>query len=180
MLPVNSRFSYKQVIDPAAITCTYGCGAVETEHQAFHTCNQVFPTWQFHAAAWRWFGVRFDWATITNIDAFSVNPGYADNKPALFKLWSLLTASILHTVWTQHNAIKYDGKRPWPRRVWEEITFIGWMASVRRWLRLQDPTDELRIAVLAQLAILKRQRPYNILWLKNPNCLTFDFTVRLP
>ncbi len=180
MLPVNSRFSYKQVIDPAAITCTYGCGAVETEHHAFHTCNEVFPTWQFHAGAWRRFGVRFDWATITNIDAFTVNPAYGANKAALFKLWSLLTASILHTVWTQHNAIKYDCKHPWPRRVWEETTFIGWMASVRRWLRLQDPIDELRIDVLAQLAILKRQRPYRALWLKYPNCLALDLSVQLP
>ena len=87
---------------------------------------------------------------------------------------------VRRTVWTQHNAIKYDGKRLWPRRVWEETTFIGWMASVRRWLRLQDPTDVLRIDVLAQLAILKRQRPYNILWLKYPNCLTLDLSVRLP
>ncbi|RHY37861.1 hypothetical protein DYB38_006892 [Aphanomyces astaci] len=180
MLPVNSRFAYKQLTDPEAITCVYGCGNVETEHHAFHTCNEVFPTWQFHARAWRWFGVHFDWATISNIDSFNVSPTCAANKPALFKLWTLLTASVLHTIWTQHNAIKYDGKTPWPQRVWEETTFIGWMAAVRRWLRLQDPTDALRINVLAQLAKLKRQRPYNTLWLKYPNCLILEFSAPTP
>ncbi|RLO12993.1 hypothetical protein DYB28_010384, partial [Aphanomyces astaci] len=79
-----------------------------------------------------------------------------------------------------HNAIKYDGKTPWPQRVWEETTFIGWMAAVRRWLRLQDPTDALRINVLAQLAKLKRQRPYNTLWLKYPNCLILEFSAPTP
>ncbi|RHZ31983.1 hypothetical protein DYB31_012625 [Aphanomyces astaci] len=79
-----------------------------------------------------------------------------------------------------HNAIKYDGKTPWPQRVWEETTFIGWMAAVRRWLRLQDPTDALRINVLTQLAKLKRQRPYNTLWLKYPNCLILEFSAPTP
>ena len=47
MLPVNCRFSYLQIERPDAICCANGCGSVETEHHAFHTCTSIYPIWSF-------------------------------------------------------------------------------------------------------------------------------------
>ena len=171
MLPVNSRFYYLQPTQTTAVCCAYGCGAIETEHHAFHQCHHVYPVWLFHAKAWRCYGVNFSWSTISNLDLFYVNQRGAPMKDAVFLIWSLLTASTLYTIWTQHNAVQYDNKNPLPSTAWEELTFLGWTASLRRWLRLQDPDSCDRVAVLDVLGILKSQPNYRVLWTKYPRCL---------
>ena len=61
--------------------------------------------------------------------------------------------------------MQYDDKDPLPSDVWEELTFLGWTTSLRRWLRLQDPDR------LAVLGLLKLQPNYRALWTKYPRYL---------
>lgn len=175
MLPVNSRFYYMQPAQSDAVCCVYDdCDAVETQHHAFHTCGHVYPLWTFHATAWRCYGVPFDWAAITNFDRFQVNARGAPHKDALFVLWSLLCASNLYSVWTQHNAIKYDDKSPLPCAAWQELSFISWTASIRRWLRQHDPDDPERLAMLTVLRTLLQQQGYRALWAKYPSSVVLQ------
>ena len=51
MLPVNSRFYYLQPSQPTAVCCAYGCGAVETEHHAFHTSTPCGCSMLEHGSA---------------------------------------------------------------------------------------------------------------------------------
>jgi hypothetical protein len=171
MLPVNCRFAYLQVEQPAAICCAYGCGQVETQHHALYACPQVHPVWAFHRGAWSRFGVSFSWSTITDLDLFSVNDQSAHSKDALRILWTLLTASTLYLIWTEHNKVQYDDATPLPTLVWNELSFLSWMTSVRRWLRLQHPDCPVRSSAVDVLHTLRRQANYRPLWAKHPNSL---------
>ncbi|KAF0708723.1 hypothetical protein AaE_013111 [Aphanomyces astaci] len=171
MLPVNSRFAYLQSTRPDAICCAYGCGAVETQSHAFYSCPHVHPIWTFHTASWSYFGVNFSWDSISDLDNFTVSPRSVPRKDALRILWSLLTATTVHLIWTQHNLIQYEHHTPLPPDAWHQLTFIGWMTSVRRWLRLQLPDCPLRTTVLQVLYSLRGRPNYRVLWAKYPHCL---------
>ncbi|KAF0702722.1 hypothetical protein As57867_007729, partial [Aphanomyces stellatus] len=162
------RFAYLQVERPDAILCAYGCGQVETQHHAFHACAHVSPVWAFHRNAWSRFGVSFGWSTISDLDRFSVNVHGDRHKDALKTLWALLTASTLHLIWSERNKAQFEDAAVLPRRVWLELSFLGWMTSVRRWLRLQDPACPTRASALDVLAQLRVQAPYRPLWAKHP------------
>jgi hypothetical protein len=175
MLPVNSRFYYMQPQQPTAVCCVYqDCGAVETLHHAFHTCGRIHPLWSFHASAWRCYGINFAWASIVDLDRFQVNSSSGPYKEALFALWSLLCASTLHSIWTYHNATKYDAKSSPPTEAWIELTFVNWMASIRRWLRLRDNDDPDRVTALQVLQVLLRRQGYQALWAKYPFSLSLS------
>ncbi|KAF0705487.1 hypothetical protein AaE_014494 [Aphanomyces astaci] len=175
MLPVNSRLYYLQPQQPDVICCVYGdCDAVENYLHAFHTCHHVHPLWRFHATAWRCFGVSFDWSTLTNIDRFQVNDRSKPLKGSLLVLWSLLCASNLHDIWTTHNAAKFEEKSPPPPAVWQELSFMRWHASIRRWLRLQDTDDPRRVEVVSALKTLHRQPSYRALASKYPSILVLQ------
>ncbi|KAF0708783.1 Aste57867_6215 [Aphanomyces stellatus] len=149
MLPVNCHFAYFQVDRPHEICCAYGCGHVETQHHALHTCFHISPVWTFHRDAWSRFGVTFLWSTILDVNLFSVNE-YGDRlKAALKTLWTLLMAAVLHLIWTEHNKA----------------------TSVRRWVRLQDPDCPVRSSALEVMATLRVQGGYRALWAKYPNSL---------
>ncbi|ETV69955.1 hypothetical protein H257_14542 [Aphanomyces astaci] len=171
MLPVNSRFFYLQTTRPDAIYCTYGCGIIETQSHTFHSCHRVHPVWLFHASAWRRFGVTFSCESIFDVDSFAVNPCSVPRKDAIQLLWTHLVATILHLIWTQHNLIQYEDQPPLPPDAWHQLTFIGWMTSVRRWLRLQLPHCPLRTTVLQVLYSLRGHPNYRVLWVKYPHCL---------
>ncbi|KAF0712012.1 Aste57867_4939 [Aphanomyces stellatus] len=102
---------------------------------------------------------------------FSVNANGDRLKDALKTLWTLLTAATLHLIWTQHNLVQYEDAGALPPRAWTELSFLGWMASVRRWLRLQDPDCPVRSSALNVLATLRVQGGYRALWTKYPNSL---------
>ncbi|RHY88949.1 hypothetical protein DYB35_009494 [Aphanomyces astaci] len=171
MLPVNCRFAYLQVERPDAICCTYGCGQVETQHHAFHACPQIHPVWSFHRDAWRPFGAPFTWSTISDLDLFTVNSRGDRHKDAVKTLWILLTASTLNLIWTQHNKVQYEDANPLPLPQWFELSFLGWMTSVRRWLRLQDHDCPIRTSALYVLHTLRGQANYRRLWEQHPNSL---------
>ncbi|KAF0688865.1 Aste57867_19588 [Aphanomyces stellatus] len=171
MLPVNCRFAYLQVERPDAICCTYGCVQVETQRHAFHECATISPVWTFHQDAWSRFGVSFSWLGISDLDRFSVNANGDRLKDALKTLWTLLTAATLHLIWTQHNLVQYEDAGALPPRAWTELSFLGWRASVRRWLRLQDPDCPVRSSALDVLATLRVQGGYRALWTKYPTSL---------
>ncbi|RHY60109.1 hypothetical protein DYB30_005852 [Aphanomyces astaci] len=171
MLPVNCRFAYLQVERPDVICCAYGCGGVETQHHAFHACPQIHPVWTFHRDAWRCYGVTFSWSTISDLDLFTVNARGHHHQDALKTLWILLIASTLHLIWTEHNKVQYEAATPLPPPAWNELSFLGWKMSVRRWLRLQDPDCPLRSSVLEVLRTLRVQAPYRPLWTKYPYTL---------
>ncbi|KAF0711993.1 hypothetical protein As57867_004932, partial [Aphanomyces stellatus] len=156
---------------PDAICCTYGCVQVETQRHAFHECATISPVWTFHQDAWSRFGVSFSWLAISDLDRFSVNANGDRLKDALKTLWTLLTAATLHLIWTQHNLVQYEDAGALPPRAWTELSFLGWMASVRRWLRLQDPDCPVRSSALDVLATLRVQGGYRALWTKYPNSL---------
>ncbi|RHZ02816.1 hypothetical protein DYB31_007342 [Aphanomyces astaci] len=163
MLPVNCRFAHLQLERPDAICCAYGCGAVETQYHAFHACPHIHPVWSFHRDAWRRYGVSFAWSTI--------NASGDRHKDALQTLWILLTASTLHLIWTEHNKVQYESATPLPSAAWNELSFLGWTMSVRRWLRLQDPDCPLRSSVLHVLHTLRAPANYRPLWAKYPYSL---------
>ncbi|OQR84340.1 hypothetical protein ACHHYP_13514 [Achlya hypogyna] len=171
MLPVNSRFAYLQVTDPNAVCCAYGCGAVETELHALHACATVQPMWLLHAQAWGVYGVSFDWARITQLDVFPTNTRGHRDKDAIRLLWQLLVGSALHLIWTQHNAVFYNNQGVLPPAAWEELSFLHWMASVRRWLRLQPSDCPHRASAVRVLNVLRWQRAYRPLWSKHPSCM---------
>jgi hypothetical protein len=171
MLPVNCRLVYLQVDRPDVICCAYGCGAVETQRHAFHDCPNIHPVWSFHREAWRRYGVTFSWSTISDLDHFAVSATYDHLKNALKILWVLLTASTIHIIWTEHNKVQHDGATPLPPSTWNELSFLGWTMSVRRWLRLQDPDCPLRSSVLHVLRTLRTSAPYQPLWAKYPHSL---------
>ncbi|RLO10915.1 hypothetical protein DYB28_012980 [Aphanomyces astaci] len=171
MLPVNCRFAYLQVERPDAICCTYGCGQVETQHHAFHACPRIHPVWSFHRDAWRPFGAPFTWSTISDLDLFTVNSRGDRHKDAVKTLWILLTASTLNLIWTQHNKVQYEDANPLPLPQWFELSFLGWMTSVRRWLRLQDHDCAIRTSALYVLHTLRDQANYRRLWEQHPNTL---------
>ncbi|KAF0717289.1 Aste57867_2386 [Aphanomyces stellatus] len=168
ILLVNCRFAYLQVERPDAICCTYGCVQVESQRHAFHECATIITVWTFHQDAWSRFGVSFSWLAISDFDRFSVNANGDRLKDALKTLWTLLTAATLHFIWTQHNLVQYDDAGALPRRAWTELSFLGWMASVRRWLRLQDPNYPIRSSALD---VLRVQGGYHALWTKYHNSL---------
>ncbi|RLO09020.1 hypothetical protein DYB28_012513, partial [Aphanomyces astaci] len=97
--------------------------------------------------------------TSTLYGRFTGTPGDAmggdRHKDALQTLWILLTASTLHLIWTEHNKVQYEDKTPLPPTAWNELSFLGWTMSVRRWLRLQDPDCPLRSSVLHVLHTLR-------------------------
>ena len=170
MLPVNSRFAYLQVTQPNAVCCAYNCGAVETELHALHACPTVHPLWLFHGRAWGVYGVSFDWSNITQLDSFQANPRDPHDKEPLQLLWQLLVGATLYLIWTQHNAVYYHNQGVLPPSAWEELSFLHWMASVRRWLRLQPSDCPHRASVLRVLDVLRWQRAYRPLWTKYPSC----------
>ncbi|OQR83403.1 hypothetical protein ACHHYP_14755 [Achlya hypogyna] len=171
MLPVNCRFSYLQAQDPSAVCCTYGCGAVETQYHALRACARVQALWAFHAGAWANFGVDFGWSRITQLDHFPVNTRGLPHIEALQTLWLLLVGATLHFVWRDHNAVQYEALEPPPVHAWQETSFLAWTASIRRWLRLQDPDCPVRAGALRVLGVLRWQRAYRPLWAKYPSCL---------
>jgi exonuclease III len=171
MIPVNCRFAHLQVERPDAICCAYGCGAVETQHHAFHACPQIYSVWSFHRAAWQRYGVSFAWSTMADLDLFTVNERGGHLKDAIKTLWILLTASTLHLIWTKHNKVQYEDATPLPSYAWNELSFVGWTMSVRRWLRLQDPDCPLRSSVLRVLHALRSSANYRPLWIKYPYSL---------
>ncbi|OQR88776.1 hypothetical protein THRCLA_10110, partial [Thraustotheca clavata] len=166
MLPVNSRFGYLQASQPNAICCAYGCDEVETQLHAFYACPNAF-----HGAAWECFGVDFSWSSISDLEMFMTNHYGPQHYEALYTLWSLLCSSMLHSIWTQHNFVQYEKRRPIPTHVWVELSFQGWTMSIRRWLRLHDPSSPARLDALNVLKILQNQTNYRSMWERYPYCL---------
>ncbi|OQR83106.1 hypothetical protein ACHHYP_15095, partial [Achlya hypogyna] len=160
MLPVNARYKYRPDVDPAVLQCSHGCSADETIEHALHACPKASALWTLHQTAWSCFGVGFSWFCITNIDGFTTNSRGAPHKSALFKLWVMLTGVSLHLLWTQRNHAKHRNRAMPPAHVILDVSFVTWLRSVRRWMRLQDPDDAELTAVQAALAMLLRQTNY--------------------
>ena len=169
MLPVNSRFYFLQPSFPDAVCCVYqDCSAVETLHHAFHECHHVHHLWQLQERAWDCYGVKFDWTVVSNIDRFQTNASGTHLKEALFVLWTLLCASILHSIWIQRNRIKFDKTAPLPRYVWQQTVFIIWTASIRRWLRIPRVDEMEHQNINTILARLMDQPVYREMTTKYP------------
>ncbi|KAF0700476.1 Aste57867_9005 [Aphanomyces stellatus] len=137
---------------------------------------------RLHRCRPRWcrFGVTFSWSTISDVDLFSVNE-YGDRlKAALKTLWALLTAAVLHLNWTEHNKVQYDGASALSCHVWNELSFLSWTASVRQWLRLQDPDCPVRSSAFEVMATQRVQGGYRALWAKYPNSLLLAPTAADP
>ncbi|RHY84713.1 hypothetical protein DYB26_016136 [Aphanomyces astaci] len=81
------------------------------------------------------------------------------------------SASTLNLIWTQHNKVQYEDASPLPLPQWFELSFLGWMTSVRLWLRLQDHGSPIRISALYVLHTLRGQANYRRLWEQHPNSL---------
>ncbi|KAF0707051.1 hypothetical protein AaE_013793, partial [Aphanomyces astaci] len=79
MLPVNYSLFFLQDTHPNIMECSYpGC---------------VAPVWAWHSAPWRQFGLSFTWTTISDLDLVVI----------LRKLWALLVAVTLHSLWRHRN-----------------------------------------------------------------------------
>jgi hypothetical protein len=177
MLPVNSKFMYRQTAEPAAILCAHGCADVETQSHALFDCPKVFPLWETHRSAWRSIGARFSWQNLINIDKFSTHHYYARHKETLFQLWTMVTGVCIHLVWHHHNHVQYQGRTIPPPAALFEVSFLVWTATIRSWRRRLGPADS-QADLTAALDLLLRQPHYRELRAKYPRCLdlqpTFD------
>ncbi|KAH9117590.1 hypothetical protein LEN26_012577 [Aphanomyces euteiches] len=176
MIPVNSRFAYRQQTDPDSILCSHSCGEVETEEHAFSTCHKVDPLWHSHTSQWHPYRVNFTWANILNFDSFPVNLAGRPHKDDLHRLWFMLVGVCLHLVWKRHNLALHQSKPIPPPHVMFELSFLLWMATVRRWLRQRDPDDPERASTTAALRVLLRQPLYASLLAKHPRSLELEST----
>jgi len=174
MLPVNARYSYLRDTDPGMVWCSHGCASDETIQHVLHGCVKTAPLWALHTAAWQCFGVGFGWFHLSNLDRFSVNGRGAPHKTALFQLWVMLSGVALHLLWMRRNDAKHRSQSMPPAHVLLDITFVTWMTTVRRWMRLQDLDDPVLSSTRAALAILLRQPHYHDLSDKYPRCLELD------
>ncbi|OQS05017.1 hypothetical protein THRCLA_20734 [Thraustotheca clavata] len=150
---------------------TYGCGAVETHQHAFHDCPRICTLWDFHSTALDCFGVDFNWSSISDLEVFMTNRLGSHHYDALYILWSLLVASLLHSIWVQHNFVQYEHRSPLSARTWTEHSFHAWTMSIGRWHRLQDPSCADRFGALDALRILQNQPNCRDLWTRYPHCL---------
>jgi len=176
MLPVNARYKHRPDVEPALIRCPHGCDHDETIEHTLHACPKVTALWQLHQAAWSCFAVGFGWHCIMNTDGFATNGRGTPLTAALHKLWVMLTGVCLHLTWTQRNHAKHRDHPMPPAHVLLDVSFSTWMATVRRWMRLQDPDDAELAVVKAAMAILLRQNHYRDLHAKYPRCLALDTT----
>ncbi|OQR82120.1 hypothetical protein ACHHYP_16377 [Achlya hypogyna] len=155
------------------LCCTYNCGAVETENHALHACSVIQPLWHLHACTWGVYGVSFEWYTLTQLDTFPTNARARNDKVAVQLLWHLLVGATLHLILAQDNSVYYDNHSIPPPATWAELSILYWMASVRRWLRLQPTDYPLRASALCVHTVLSWQRAYIPLWAKHPICPRF-------
>ena len=178
MIPVNSRFAFRQQNDPNSILCSHSCGEIETEEHTFSSCRKVEPLWRSHNTAWHSYRVKFAWDNILNFDSFQVNPTGLPYKDDLHRLWFMLVGVCLHLVWRHHNLALHQSKQMPPPHVMLELSFLLWMATVRRWLRQREPDDPERSSTTEALRVLLRQPLYANLLAKHPRSLelasTFD------
>ena len=175
MLPVNARYSYKRDTEPWSLECQHdGCTAVETQEHALHACTKVAPLWALHQVAWQVVGVTFAWSSILDLDHFCVGHRGRRYKDALFQVWVMLVGATLHTVWMQRNHTKHRHRAMPPTHVMGELTFLLWLSSVRRWMRLQAPDDPVVSDLKRALALLLHEHPYNALRAKHPRCLDLE------
>ncbi|OQR84050.1 hypothetical protein THRCLA_23100 [Thraustotheca clavata] len=94
MLPVNARFGYLQTTLRLS-----AADAVETQNYAFQDCPRIRALWDFHSTAWDCFGVDFNWSSISDLEMFMTNQLGSHHYDTLYILWSLLIASLLHSIW---------------------------------------------------------------------------------
>jgi hypothetical protein len=179
MLPVNSRFPFRQQYDPDSMLCVHRCGDIDTMEHALHSCTHITHLWSDHADAWSPTGVSFSWFSLTNLDKFTVNSPVSQYSDTLFQLWVMLTGVSIHVIWTHHNMLQYQQRAMPPRTVLLELTFVTWMATVRRNMRLMDTDDVRRIEMEFVLRnLLLNQSHYRHLSHKYKKCLdlraTFD------
>ncbi|RHY90070.1 hypothetical protein DYB35_002205 [Aphanomyces astaci] len=113
MLPVNYSLFFLQDTHPNIVECSYpGCTAVETMRHVLVECSCVAPVWAWHSAPWRQFGLSFTWTTISDLDLVVVLPQWQHSFDILRKLWALLVAVTLHSLWRHRNNTRFESKPP--------------------------------------------------------------------
>lgn len=179
MLPVNDRFPHRLQHDPDSMLCVYRCGAIDTLQHALHGCERIADLWSDHAAAWSTTGATFSWFAITNVDSFQATNVSCQRAKAIYQLWVMLVGVVLSSIWTHHNLVLHQQKQLPPRHALFELTFVLWMATVRRNLRHLDRDDPLHSDMLYVLHNqLLTSRGYRPLSTKHKRCTelraTFD------
>jgi len=174
MLPVHARYHYMRDHHPEIVLCSHGCGGEETIAHTLRDCAKVAPLWELHEAAWRGIGTDFNWALLANIDDVRFRGHGALFTAALLQLWIMLAGVTLHLMWQRRNYVKHRAQKMPPPHVLLDTTFVAWMTTVRRWMRLQEPDDPALAAMRAALALLFRQVHYRDLRIKYPRCLELD------
>ncbi|CAK4608758.1 unnamed protein product [Aphanomyces euteiches] len=175
MIPVNGRFAFRQQQDSISINCTHHCDAVETEEHAFHTCHKIHPMWAAHTRAWHHFNGSFEWHSLLRPDTVKFNERAGEFTETLHQLWTMLSGVCLHLIWRHHNLTLHQHKSVPPNHVLFELSFLLWMATTRRWLRLIEDDDEKQ-STLAALQILLAQPLYSDLLAKHPRSLELETT----
>ncbi|ETV97412.1 hypothetical protein H310_09742 [Aphanomyces invadans] len=174
MLPVQSRFPFLQDTQPRIMECTYRpCHLIETERHAFRDCPCVRGIWTFHETVWRVVGVTFTWECIESLSftTFVVDERHAAVKDHLFHLWVMLTAVILHMVWTHRNKARFETYREPPRHAWQEQSTLTWATSVRRHLRLLHDDIVRRDALIQLMHELLEHPLYRSIHQQHPTLL---------
>ncbi|RHY15136.1 hypothetical protein DYB25_000083 [Aphanomyces astaci] len=168
MLPVNARLPFTQHIEPDVIFCSHGCSAVETELHAFYTCPKIEPLWAWLDTSWRPLGAAVRWTTVTDLSQFQVHARHIRHRDELHQLWVISVAVTVHTIWTRRNAAKFDRRRLPPPQVLTETTYVLWLATIRRQLRLLEDDSPEHRHLLEATQLLLRQRGYRALSTKHP------------
>lgn len=175
MIPVNGRFAFRQHIIPNATDCSHRCGDVETEEHAFHTCSKIQPLWSTHTRAWHHYNGSFEWRHLLHPNSIKFNDNAKNSADILHQLWIMLSGVCLHLIWRHHNLTLHQHKPIPPNHVLFELSFLLWMATTRRWLRLLDDAD-VKQATLAALQAILAQPLYSDLMAKYPRSLELETT----
>ncbi|KAG9400140.1 hypothetical protein AC1031_011045 [Aphanomyces cochlioides] len=114
--------------------------------------------------------------TYKPVAPLSINLAGRPYKDDLYRLWFMLVGVCLHLVWKRHNLALHQSKPIPPPHVMFELSFVLWIATVRRWLRQRDPDDPERVSTTAALRVLLRQPLYASLLAKHPRSLELEST----
>ncbi|ETV89761.1 hypothetical protein H310_15410, partial [Aphanomyces invadans] len=169
MLPVNYTLFFLQSQQPHIMECVYpGCSAVETMRHALVECACVCSVWTWHSASWRQFGLEFSWSKLSDLDQVAVHPRWQHMEEPLRKLWVMLAAVVLHTMWTHRNKTRFEDKPPPFVPAVRHSSLVSWSASVRRLLRDPSVDDTDRLHIATALSLLGQHTHYSWFWAQNP------------
>ncbi|CAK4072355.1 unnamed protein product [Aphanomyces euteiches] len=169
VLPVGSRFSFLQQLDPACLLCPRtDCHQVETAEHCFRLCPFVTPVWDLLSPPWEDFGIIPSWTNLMHVDNFEVRPAWNHAKKEIISLAMMMFGGTLRRLWLQRNKVKYaNGTVPHPQGT-VELILLTWAMQVRCYLRRPTNTSDEKSKIQETFRLLGAHPTLRGCWLKYP------------